>query len=77
MNIKMYLSNRRLEMVKESQALEKQKQMINSQAQSLQAQSNQVNQQLLKLDVELEVLDKLEASLNGAKEVGKCSAQQQ
>tara|TARA_Y100000310_G_C20471902_1_gene710484 strand:+ start:313 stop:531 length:219 start_codon:yes stop_codon:yes gene_type:complete len=72
MNIKEYCKDRRLEMVTENQTLEKRKKEITSQGQMLQAQLNQTNLTLGKLEVELELLDKIEASLNGAKEAEKC-----
>ena len=72
MNIKEYCKDRRLEMVTENQTLEKSKKEITSQGQMLQAQLNQTNLTLGKLEVELELLDKIEASLNGAKEAEKC-----
>tara|TARA_Y100000310_G_C20022057_1_gene507836 strand:+ start:144 stop:329 length:186 start_codon:yes stop_codon:yes gene_type:complete len=50
-------------MVIEAKKLEKERVQITQQAQQLQAHLNQVNSQLLKLDVELELLDKLEVSL--------------
>lgn len=68
MKIKKYCENRRLEMLLESQSLEKRKQTMIAQGQQLQALLNQVNQNIFKLDVELDVLTKLESSLNGNKE---------
>lgn len=68
MNTKQYCKNRRLEMVKESQALEQRRKTLTMQGQQLQVQLNQVNQNLLKLEIELELLDKLEVSLGGKEE---------
>ena len=52
-------------MVGESQVLEKERKELVSHGQQLQAQLNQVNVSLAKLEIELELLDKLESSLNG------------
>ena len=72
MKIKKYCKNRRLEMLQESQNLEKRKQTLIVQGQQLQAQLNQTNQNIMKLEIELEVLTKLESSLNGNKEEKQC-----
>lgn len=72
MNVKQYCKNRRLEMVKENQSLEQKRKQLVSQGQVMQAQLNQINRGLTELEIELELLDKLEASLNGKKEVEKC-----
>ncbi len=50
------INARKLEMVKESQTAERNKEILI-------AQLNQVNMQILELDVELRVLDKWEAKL--------------
>jgi len=67
LSAKAYIKSRRLQMVIEAKKLEKERVQITQQAQQLQSHLNQVNSQLLKLDVELELLDKLEVSLNGHK----------
>ncbi len=72
MNVKQYCKNRRLEMVKENQSLEQKRKQLVSQGQVMQAQLNQINRGLTELEIELELLDKLEASLNGNKEAEKC-----
>jgi len=46
--------------------------MLTSQGQQMQARLNQINISLVGLEIELELLDKLESSLNGGKaDVGK------
>ena len=77
MNIKVYIKNRRLEMVGESQELEKQRATIVAQSKQLQIAAESVNAKLIKLSVELELLCTIEASANGHKEVEQCSEQQQ
>lgn len=72
LNTKQFCKNRRLEMLRESQALEQRRKTLTMQGQQLQVQANQVNQTLLKLEIELELLDKLESSLNGNKEEKQC-----
>ena len=70
MNIKKYCETRRLEMVGENQALEKKKKEITYQGQVLQAQLNQVINDLSRLEIELELLDKLENGHKEAKDAG-------
>ncbi|MDP2158760.1 MAG: hypothetical protein Q8K68_13750 [Nitrospirota bacterium] len=70
MNIKEYVQKRKLEMVKESLNLGKQRDQLLLQVQANQGLLNQINVSIHDLDVELMVLDKLEAS--ATEEVSKC-----
>ena len=68
MRVKTFCAKRKLEMVGETQALEQERQKLTAQGQQMQARMNQVNVSLAKLEIELELLDKLESSQNGGKE---------
>ena len=63
MKAQAYVDKRKLEMVKESQDLEKQREGIQAEAQKLQARATQVNQKIFRIEVELDVLTNLEGNL--------------
>ena len=60
---KEYINNRILEMVAQSKNLEAEKAKLTTQGQMLQNRFNQVNQELLKLNLELDILRELESKL--------------
>ena len=63
MDIKEYVQKRKLEMVRESLTLGKQRDQMMTQGAMLQGQLNQINTAIHDLDVELTLLDKLETSV--------------
>jgi len=63
MEIREYINNRKLEMLKESQSLEAKRKAILNQGQQLQALLTQTTDDLKSLDIELSVLDKIESAV--------------